>query len=197
MSADKTLDLASIRAPARRHLRGRQFWRSLEELAETPEFRELAAARVPAAGVGVARPGRPPRLPEADGRVARPGRRDRCTRQPDEQIVPYVRQPENVVPGQAALLRDGDAARRLRHRRARREPRGPADQDRGQPGSPGEPRRDRRLRAGLGPARSTTPTARRPSLPRRRSVTWGEFVAAIARRAQPARRPRRARACGS
>ena len=39
-----------------------------------------------------------------------------CTRQPDELIVPYVRQPEDVVPGQAAVLRHDDDARRRRRR---------------------------------------------------------------------------------
>ena len=74
-----------------------------------------------------------------------------CTRQPAETIVPYVRQPEEIDPGQAAVLRDGDDARRRRDRPARREPRRTADEDRRQPASSGQPRRDRRLRAGRDP----------------------------------------------
>ena len=80
---------------------GQQFWRSLDELAETPEFLDyvshefprqsgewmdpvsrrsflkLMAASLGFAGVGLSG----------------------CMRQPAEQIVPYVRQPEDFVPG--------------------------------------------------------------------------------------------------
>jgi molybdopterin-containing oxidoreductase family iron-sulfur binding subunit len=79
----------------------KQFWRSLDELAETPEFLDyirrefprqsgewmdpvarrsflkLMAASLGLAGVGLGG----------------------CLRQPDEKIVPYVRQPEDFVPG--------------------------------------------------------------------------------------------------
>ena len=74
-----------------------------------------------------------------------------CTRQPAEKIVPYVRQPEEHRPGQAAVLRDGDDARRRRR---------PACSSRatkaGRPRSKAtrasrQPRRDRRLRAGGDP----------------------------------------------
>src|SRR4030095_6142338 len=78
---------------------GRLYWRSLGELADTLEFREylhlefrerasewndpkgrrqflkLMTASLALAGVGA------------------------CTKQPQEQIVPYVRQPEDLVPG--------------------------------------------------------------------------------------------------
>ena len=40
---------------------GPRYWRSLEELAETEEFTALPPPRVPRAGVGVDRPGQPPR----------------------------------------------------------------------------------------------------------------------------------------
>ena len=59
-----------------------------------------------------------------------------CTRQPageDRPVRPAARRPR---PGQAAVLRDGDDARRRRHGPARREPRGPADEDRRQPDHP-------------------------------------------------------------
>src|SRR6478736_7070923 len=64
-------------------LGGRTYWRSLEELADTPEFRDyvhreflkLMGASLALAGVSA------------------------CTRQPEEKIIPYVRQPEEIVPG--------------------------------------------------------------------------------------------------
>ena len=55
------------------------------------------------------------------------------------------------MPGEAALLRHGAPARRLRARHPRQELRGPAHQDRGQRAPPREPRRHGRLRAGLHP----------------------------------------------
>ncbi len=78
------------------------FWRSLDELAETPEFLDYVSHEFPrqsgewmdtvarrsflklmAASLGLA----------GVGLVG-------CMRQPDEKIVPYVRQPEDFVPGQ-------------------------------------------------------------------------------------------------
>ena len=71
-----------------------------------------------------------------------------CTSQPPEKIVPYVKQPEEIVPGKPLFFATAMTLGGVGDRRARREPRGAADQDRGQPRAPGEPRRDRRLRAG-------------------------------------------------
>ena len=46
------------------------------------------------AGFGLA-----PRIPQADGRIAGLAGMTACTKQPLEPIVPYVRQPEEVIPG--------------------------------------------------------------------------------------------------
>ena len=99
MSVDKTLDLASMRARLD-GLRGRQFWRSLEELAETPEFRRCRRARVPAGGGRMVRSGGPPRLPQVDGRLARARRRDRVYASARRAARPVRHaRPENMVPG--------------------------------------------------------------------------------------------------
>ena len=115
-----------------------------------------------------------------------------CTKQPEEKILPYVRQPEELVPGPAALLRDRRRPRRLRARHPRREPRGPADQGRGQPRPPGEPRRDRRLR----PGPRARPLRPRPledrALPRR-----GPDLGRLPRRAARARSRSRRRRAGA
>lgn len=91
-----------------------QPWRSLEELAGAPEFRELLAREFPS------------QLAEWDDPV---GRRNflklmaaslalagvtGCTQAPPEKIVPYVRAPEDLVPGRplsyaTALTRGGFA----------------------------------------------------------------------------------------
>ena len=77
----------------------REYWRSLEELEGTPEFRELLSRESPE---------------EALAHASGLDRRDlfkflgvsfalagltACTRQPLEKIVPYVRQPEEIIPG--------------------------------------------------------------------------------------------------
>ena len=104
-----------------------------------------------------------------------------CTRQPTETIVPYVRQPEEIVPGKPLFFATAMTLGGVGHRPARREPRGAADEDRRQPAAPGQPRRDRRLRAGgdprplrSRPRRATLTQPRRDpavvGVPRRRSA---------------------------
>ncbi|MCI0336542.1 MAG: TAT-variant-translocated molybdopterin oxidoreductase [Acidobacteria bacterium] len=84
--------------------KGREFWRSLEELADTEKFREYLHREFPALNA-----------PEADPSMLDPvGRRNflklisaslafagltACTRQPKEYIVPYVKTPEGLIPG--------------------------------------------------------------------------------------------------
>ena len=98
MTADKTFDLASIRARLSA-VRGRQFWRSFEELAETPEFTSFVHREFPQhASEWIDPVGRRGFLKLMGASLALAGA-SACTRQPDELIVPYVRQPENVVPG--------------------------------------------------------------------------------------------------
>ena len=98
MTADKTFDLASIRARLSA-VRGRQFWRSFEELAETPEFTSFVHREFPQHASEWLDPvGRRGFLKLMGASLALAGA-SACTRQPDELIVPYVRQPENVVPG--------------------------------------------------------------------------------------------------
>jgi molybdopterin-containing oxidoreductase family iron-sulfur binding subunit len=98
------LDIESLRRSLAER-RGRDLWRSLEELSGSAEFEELLAREFPRQAAILER--------ESDG----PGGVDRrrflqlsgasmalagltaCTRQPLEKIVPYVRQPEEIVPG--------------------------------------------------------------------------------------------------
>jgi molybdopterin-containing oxidoreductase family iron-sulfur binding subunit len=76
------------------------FYRSLEELADTPGFRERLAREFPAAASELDDPaGRREFLRLMGASLALAGL-TACTRQPDEKIVPYVRAPEEVVPGQ-------------------------------------------------------------------------------------------------
>jgi len=98
MSDDKTIDLASIRARLA-GTEGKQYWRSLEELADSPSFKALVQREFPAQASEWLDPkGRRGFLKLMGASIALAGA-TACTRQPDELIVPYVRQPEEVIPG--------------------------------------------------------------------------------------------------
>lgn len=83
---------------------GTSYWRSLEDLAATPQFEELLHREFPRQAA------------EWDGRVDRRkflslagasmglAGLTACTKQPGEKIIPYVRQPEELVPGKALFF---------------------------------------------------------------------------------------------
>jgi molybdopterin-containing oxidoreductase family iron-sulfur binding subunit len=80
-------------------LEGRTYWRSLEELAETPEFKDYVQREFPSQASEFTDPaGRRDFLKLMGASLALAGV-SACTRQPEERIVPYVRQPEVIVPG--------------------------------------------------------------------------------------------------
>ena len=80
-------------------LEGRTYWRSLEELADTPEFREYVGREFPDQASEFTEPaGRREFLKLMGASLALAGV-SACTRQPEERIVPYVRQPEEIIPG--------------------------------------------------------------------------------------------------
>ncbi len=91
-----------LEAAARARLasaRGREFWRSLEELSGDAAFQELLQREFPA-GASEWAEGLDRRrfLQLAAASLALAGL-SACTRQPLEAIVPYVKQPEEIVPG--------------------------------------------------------------------------------------------------
>src|SRR5688500_7082492 len=97
MSAEQ-LDLNAIRARLQ-DASGPQYWRSLEAVAETPEFKEFLHREFPANASEWNDPvGRRGFLKLMSASLALAGVTG-CTVQPDEFIVPYVRQPEEMVPG--------------------------------------------------------------------------------------------------
>jgi MoCo/4Fe-4S cofactor protein with predicted Tat translocation signal len=82
----------------------RKYWRTLEEFADTPEFRDLVHREFPQQASEWLDPvGRRGFLKLMGASLALAGAAG-CTRQPEETIVPYVRQPENVVPGRALFF---------------------------------------------------------------------------------------------
>ena len=91
-------DLQTLRAKLD-HSRGRDYWRSLEAVSETPEFKEFVHREFPQNAAEWLDPvGRRGFLKLMSASLALAGV-SACTRQPDEAIVPYVRQPEELVPG--------------------------------------------------------------------------------------------------
>ena len=97
MSAE-SLDIKAIRERLEK-AGGPQYWRSLESVAETPEFQEFLHREFPAnASEWVDPVGRRSFLKLMSASMALAGV-GACTVQPTELIVPYVRQPEELVPG--------------------------------------------------------------------------------------------------
>ncbi len=92
------MDFAAIRSRLA-DAEGRLYWRSLGELADTPDFREYLHREFPAQASEWNDPkGRRNFLKLMSASLALAGV-GACTRQPAETIVPYVRQPEDIVPG--------------------------------------------------------------------------------------------------
>lgn len=78
---------------------GREYWRSFEQLADTPSFQEYLRREFPRqAGEWMDAAGRRHFLKLMAASLGLAGAMG-CLRQPDEKIVPYVRQPEEVLPG--------------------------------------------------------------------------------------------------
>ena len=94
----REIDLALIRARLSTE-GGRTWWRGLEELADTDEFRDMLHREFPEQASEFTDPaGRREFLKLMGASLALAGVAG-CTRQPPEAIVPYVRAPEEIVPG--------------------------------------------------------------------------------------------------
>src|SRR5918992_2574957 len=92
------MDFAAIRSRLAGS-NGRLYWRSLGELADTPEFREYLHREFPEQASEWNDPkGRRTFLKLMSASLALAGV-GACTKQPAESIVPYVQQPEETVPG--------------------------------------------------------------------------------------------------
>ena len=92
------LDLETARTKLS-EARGPEYWRSLEELANTPEFEEMLHREFPRhASEWTDGPSRRNFLKIMSASLALAGL-SACVKQPLEPIVPYVRQPDNLVLG--------------------------------------------------------------------------------------------------
>jgi MoCo/4Fe-4S cofactor protein with predicted Tat translocation signal len=100
--APAKLTLAAVRAKLDGK-NGKRFWKNLDELAETPGFHEMLAEEFPrqagaAANEWVDAVSRRGFLKVMGASFALAGLAG-CTKQPDEPIFPYVKQPEDLILG--------------------------------------------------------------------------------------------------
>lgn len=85
-------------------VRGQGYWRSLEELSDTPEFREYLEREFPRyAAEWPSELGRRDFLHLIGASLALGGL-SACTKQPKEEIAPYVHQPVEVIPGSSLFF---------------------------------------------------------------------------------------------
>ncbi len=92
------LDLQAVRSQIEQ-TKGPEYWRSLEELAGSPEFREMMHREFPkGASEWLDDASRRGFLKLMGASLALAGMTG-CTKLPLEPIVPYVKQPEQMVPG--------------------------------------------------------------------------------------------------
>jgi MoCo/4Fe-4S cofactor protein with predicted Tat translocation signal len=78
---------------------GKAFWRTLDELADDPSFVERLHNEFPSQVEAITDPTSRRTFMKLMGASLALAGVTACTKQPDEHIVPYVRQPEDLVPG--------------------------------------------------------------------------------------------------
>ncbi len=83
---------------------GKKYWRSLEELADTPQFREFVAREYPQQAEEWNDPIERRTFIKLMGASLALAGLSGCVYQPPEKIVPYVTQPEEEVPGKALFF---------------------------------------------------------------------------------------------
>jgi MoCo/4Fe-4S cofactor protein with predicted Tat translocation signal len=94
------LALQDVEAPRS----GKKYWRSLEELADTPQFREFVAREFPQQAEGWNDPVERRTFIKLMGASLALAGLSGCVFQPPEKIVPYVKQPEDQIPGKALFF---------------------------------------------------------------------------------------------
>jgi len=92
------LDLATVRAELAA-LRGRHYWRSLEELTRRPGFDAMMARELPRQAASLLEAVDRRQFLQLMGASLALAGLSACTRQPTETIMPYVKAPEDIVPG--------------------------------------------------------------------------------------------------
>jgi len=94
----KEVDLAAVRARLA-NSSGKEYWRSLDELADTQEFRELIEREFPRQAPASWAPLERREFLKLMGVGLAMAGLSGCALQPAEKIIPYVKQPEDIIPG--------------------------------------------------------------------------------------------------
>ena len=84
--------------------KSKKYWRSLDELADAPEFREFVAREFPQQAEEWSDPLERRTFLKLMGASLALAGLSGCAFQPPEKIVPYVKQPEEEVPGKALFF---------------------------------------------------------------------------------------------
>jgi MoCo/4Fe-4S cofactor protein with predicted Tat translocation signal len=92
------IDLSALRNKLQGNKNGKNFWRSLEEAADTPEFQEMVRQEFPRQTYALDTDRRT--FLKLMGAAVAMASLAGCTQLPREPIVPYVEAPEDIVPGQ-------------------------------------------------------------------------------------------------
>src|SRR5471032_2916408 len=87
----------SVREPG--PVQTKKFWRALEEQADDPAFQEFLHNEFPSQVEAISDPVARRTFLKLMGASLALGGFTACTRQPAEHIVPYVRQPEEIILG--------------------------------------------------------------------------------------------------
>ena len=98
MNDKPALDLDKIRARLE-SAEGPQFWKSLEEIAETEDFKAFLEDEFAVRTPDWLDPANRRNFLKLLGASLALAGVTACTKQPKETIVPYVRQPEEFIPG--------------------------------------------------------------------------------------------------
>jgi MoCo/4Fe-4S cofactor protein with predicted Tat translocation signal len=99
MTTEQTEARTDAPAKPERGARGRRLWRGLEELADTPEFRAHLENEFPHGPNDPAAKLDRRELMKVMAASAAFAGLTGCTKLPTQKIVPYVRQPEQIIPG--------------------------------------------------------------------------------------------------
>src|ERR1700730_11867025 len=83
---------------------GKKYWRSLDELADSPVFRDFVSREYPQQAEGWNDPIERRTFIKLMGASLALAGLSGCVFQPPEKIVPYVKQPEEEVPGKALFF---------------------------------------------------------------------------------------------
>ena len=98
METRKNIDLSAIRSRLKT-AQGPEYWRSLDQLAQTEEFAAMVQREFPEQAAELKDPVSRRNFLKLMSASLALGGLSGCTIQPREKIVPQVRAPENVIPG--------------------------------------------------------------------------------------------------